>query len=59
MIGAILVTLLVAVLVVSYMLLVNRMLRTDEHWRETDMVKPAPTTATPRNFSAKMSEARA
>jgi hypothetical protein len=59
MIGAILVTLLVAVLVVSYMVLVNRMLRTDEYWRETDMVKPSPTTAMPRSFSAKMSEARA
>jgi hypothetical protein len=59
MIGAILVTLLVAVLVVSYMVLVNRMLRTDEHWRETDMVKATPAAHTPRSFGTKMSEARA
>lgn len=59
MIGAILVTLLVAVIVVSYMTLVNRMLRTDKHWHETDMVKPTLKTTTPRSYGAKMSEARA
>jgi hypothetical protein len=40
MIGPILVTLLVAVIVSSYILIVNRMLRSDEHWSESNQVKP-------------------
>jgi hypothetical protein len=49
MIGAIVVTLIVYVIVGSYMAIVNRMLRTDEHWHESDMVQPvAEAAAAPR-----------
>ena len=59
MLGPILVTLLVAVIVVSYITLVNRMLRTDKHWHETDMLKPTPKKNAPQNYGAKMTEASA
>ncbi len=47
MIGEIVVALFVAAIVGSYMTLVNRMLRSDEYWSESSMVKspandPAP-----------------
>jgi hypothetical protein len=41
MIGAIVVTLVVFAIVGSYMAIVNRMLRSDEHWNESNIVRPA------------------
>jgi hypothetical protein len=40
MIGPILVTLLVAAIVGSFITVVNRMLRSDEHWNESSQLKP-------------------
>jgi hypothetical protein len=40
MIGAIVVTLIVYAIVASYMGIVNRMLRADEYWSESNQVKP-------------------
>jgi hypothetical protein len=45
MIGTMLVTLLVAAIVSSYMTIVNRMLRTDEHWSESNQLRPATKPA--------------
>ena len=42
MIGPILVTLLVVAIVVSYMTIVIRTLRADEHWSEWDHAKHSP-----------------
>ena len=41
MIGAIVVTLIVYAIVGSYMTIVNRMLRSDEHWSESNIARPA------------------
>jgi len=48
MIGPTIVFLVAASLVVAYILTVNRMLRTDENWSESNMptVKPTPRTKT-------------
>ena len=43
MFGAIVVTLIVAVIVVGYMLIVNRMLRSDENWNDSTVRMPATT----------------
>ena len=45
MIGAIVVTLIVYAIVASYMGIVNRMLRADEYWSESNQVKLAMKTA--------------
>ena len=42
MFGAIVVTLVVSAIVGSYMAIVNRMLRSDEHWSESSQITPAP-----------------
>ena len=50
MIGAIVVTLIVFAIVGSYMAIVNRMLRSDEHWGESNAAPPvakAPVVAQP------------
>jgi hypothetical protein len=47
MIGPILVTLLVAVIVSSFIAIVNRMLRSDENWNESKEMKPNVKTAVP------------
>ena len=59
MIGPILVTLLVAVIVCSYMTIVNRMLRSDENWNESKEVKPNVKTAVPASSWAPSSPAHA
>ena len=46
MIGAIVVTLIVYAIVTIYMGIVNRMLRTDEYWSESNQVKVPRTAAT-------------
>lgn len=50
MIGEILVALFVAAIVGSYMTLVNRMLRSDEYWSESNMVKPPVNDAAPVHY---------
>ena len=50
MIGDILVTLLVAEIVGSYMALVNGMLRSDEYWSESNMVKSPAKAAAPVHY---------
>ena len=50
MIGDILVTLLVAAIVVGYMTIVNRMLRSDKHWSESNMVKSPAKAAAPVHY---------
>ena len=50
MIGAIVVTLIVFAIVGSYMTIVNRMLRSDEHWDESNAapaVAKAPVVGPP------------
>lgn len=59
MIGAIITALVVAVLVSSYMLIVNRLLRTDEHWSETNMTPVAPKPATPPSSGRTAQQAHA
>ena len=53
MIGAIVTALFVAVLVSSYILIVNRLLRTDEHWSESNMTTPAAKPSEPQSFGGK------
>jgi len=50
MFGVFLGTLLVATIVGSYMAIVNRMLRSDEHWSESNQVKLLADTAAPPPF---------
>jgi hypothetical protein len=59
MIGAILVPLLIAAIVGSYMTIVNRMLRSDEYWSESNQVKPAMKTAAPLHYGVTASPAHA
>ena len=59
MIGAIITALVVAVLVSSYMLIVNRMLRTDEHWSESNMITSAAKPAAPKSFGGTAKQAHA
>jgi len=59
MIGTILVTLLVAAIVGSYMTIVNRVLRSDEHWSESHMMKPGAKATTPAYACAAASLAHA
>ena len=47
MIGPIIITLFVVAIVVGYMVIVNRMLRTDEYWNEANQAEPARKTAAP------------
>lgn len=48
MIGAIITALFVTALVSSFMLIVNRLLRTDEHWSESNMTAPAAQPSAPQ-----------
>ncbi len=59
MIGAIITALFVAALVSSYMLIVNRMLRTDEHWSESNMSKPNAKPFAPKFFGGAAKQAHA
>lgn len=59
MIGEIVVVLLVAAIVGSYMTLVNRMLRSDEHWSESNMVKAVAKRAASRHYGVTASAAHA
>ncbi len=59
MIGAIITALVVAVLISSYMLIVNRLLRTDEHWSESNMTAPASKPAAPKSFRGTTKQAHA
>ncbi len=59
MIGATITALVVAVLVSGYMLIVNRLLRTDEHWSETNMTPPTTKPATPPSFGRTAKSAHA
>jgi len=59
MIGAIITALVVAVLISSYMLIVNRLLRTDEHWSESNMTTPATKPAEPKSFRGTAKQAHA
>ena len=45
MIGAIAVTLVVFSIVGAYMAIVNRMLRSDENWSESNIVRPVMKTS--------------
>ena len=47
MFGAILVFTFVVALVATYILTVNHLLRTDEHWSESNMAKGATKTVAP------------
>ena len=59
MIGEIVVALFVAAIVGSYMTLVNRMLRSDEYWSESNMVKSPAKTAAPRHYGVTASPVHA
>ena len=59
MIGPILVTLLVAIIVGSFIAIVNRMLRSDEHWNESNEVKPNVKATVPASNWAPASAAHA
>jgi hypothetical protein len=48
MIGAIVVTLIVYAIVAAYIGIVNRMLRSDEYWSESNQVKAPRKAATAR-----------
>ena len=45
MLGPVIVTLVVFVLVASYIGIVNRMLRSDENWSESNQLKPLRETS--------------
>ena len=57
MIGNILVTLLAAAIVVGYMAIVIRMLRSDEHWSESNAVQPAAKPLAPQCYGVTSSAA--
>lgn len=59
MIGAIITAVVVAVLVSSYMLIVNRLLRKDEHWSESNMNTPAAKPSAPPSFGGTGKQAHA
>lgn len=59
MIGAIITALFVTALVSGYMLIVNRMLRTDEHWSESDMTMSAAKPSEPQSFGRAAKQAHA
>lgn len=59
MIGAIVTALFVAVLVSSYILIVNRLLRTDEHWSESNMTPHTTPASAPRPFGRTAEQAHA
>ena len=50
MIGEIVVTLIVAAIVGSYMTLVNGMLRSDEYWSESNMVQSPAKASAPVHY---------
>ena len=52
MIGATIVFLFAAGLVTAYILLVNRMLRADENWSESNQLAPAPAPVRQANAPA-------
>ncbi len=57
MIGDILVTLLVAAIVVGYMTIANRMLRSGEHWSESNAVQPVAKPLAPQCYGVTLSAA--
>ena len=59
MIGEIVVALFVAAIVGSYMTLVNRMLRSDEYWSESNMVKSPAKDAAPVHYGVTASPVHA
>ena len=59
MFGAILVFAFVVALVATYIFTINRLLRTDEHWSESNLVKPATKTVAPRHYGVTASPAHA
>lgn len=59
MFGPILVFAVAVALVATYMFTVNRLLRTDEHWSESNQVKPATKTAAPAHYGMTASPAHA
>ena len=59
MIGAIITALFVTALVSGYMLVVNRMLRTDDHWNESDMTTPATKPSEAQSFGRAGKQAHA
>lgn len=59
MIGPILTTLAVALLVSGYMYIVNRMLRTDEHWSETDLAPAATKPSGTQSYGRPAKQAHA
>ena len=59
MFGAILVFVVAVALVATYMFTVNRLLRTDEHWSESNQVKPATKTTATGHYGVIASPAHA
>jgi len=59
MIGAILVFVVAVALVATYIFAVNRFLRTDEHWSESNQMKPVAKTAAPVHYGVTASPAHA
>ncbi len=59
MIGEIIVALFVAALVGSYMTLVNQMLRSDEYWSESNMVRSPAKVAAPLHYGVMASPVHA
>lgn len=59
MIDEIVVALFVAAIVGSYMTLVNRMLRSDEYWSESNMVKSPAKAVVPPHYGVTASPVHA
>ena len=59
MFGAIVVFAVVVALVATYIFTVNRLLRTDEHWSESNQVKPATKPAASAQYVVTASPAHA
>ena len=59
MFGPILVFAAAVALVATYILTVNRLLRTDEHWSESNPVKPSTKAAASAQYAVTASPAHA
>ena len=59
MFGPILVFTVAVALVAAYMFTVNRFLRMDEHWSESNQMKSATKTAAPAHYGVTASPAHA
>ena len=59
MFGPILVFAAAVALVATYIFTVNRLLRTDEHWSESNQMKPATKNAAPAHYGITTSPAHA